>query len=155
MSTIKYIKVDKLQNPELLSDVIFNNFNYLTEFPELSHTKKEIIKLLQSDNSIIYLVYDKNKLIGYLVGDARKFPDGRYGYYISYLYVLKSYRNKKIGSTLMNMLINNAKNQGIKFILLTCDTDDTKVVNFYIKYGFKVDSSLGGSKRHNVYCLYL
>lgn len=152
---IKYIKVNKIQNPEVLSNVIFNNFSYLTEFPELMHTKKEITNMLCMTNTICYLVYDGDKLIGYLVGDARKYPDGRYGYYVSYLYVAKNYRNKKIGSDLMDMLINEAKSNGVGFILLTCDTNDEKVVNFYIKYGFKVDSSLGNGRRHNVYSLSL
>ena len=155
MNSIKYLEVNKIKNPEILTKVIFNNFIYLTHFPELQHNKQDITNILQLDNGMCYLVYDNDSLIGYLVGDFREFPDGRYGYYISYVYVSQAYRNKKIGSTLMNMLINKCKKNGVKFILLTCDTDDKKVVDFYKKYGFIIDSNLGGNKRHNVYCLHL
>lgn len=155
LNTITYIETNKIKNPEILSKVIFNNFIYLTHFPDLQHNKQEITRILQLNDGLYFLVYDNSVLIGYLVGDFREFPDGRYGYYISYVYISEYYRNKKIGSTLMDMLIKNCREREIKFILLTCDTNDKKVVDFYKKYGFSVDSTFGENKRHNVYSLYL
>jgi len=153
---ITCIEASRIKNPELLANVAFNNFIYLTEFPELMHTKQDIIKTLQASGNLCYLVYDDTKLIGYLIGDFRTLPDNRYGYYISYMYVSEQYRAKKIGSKLMNMLIDKCKSTGTKFIVLTCDVNDTKIVNFYKKYGFNIDPSLGdNNKRHVVFCLYL
>lgn len=152
---IRCIEVEKIKNPETLANVVFNNFSYLTEFPELSHNKNEIIKTLNSDGNLCYLVYDKNNLIGYMIGDFRTFPDNRYGYYISYVYIAKAYRDRKLGSNLMNKIITKCRNIGVNYIILTCDTKDEQIVNFYKKYGFVVDPYLGGNKRHNVYCLYL
>lgn len=153
---ITCIETNKIKNPELLANVAFNNFIYLTEFPELMHTKHDIIKTLQADGNMCYLVYDETKLIGYLIGNFRTLPDNRYGYYISYVFVSEKYRDKKIGTKLMNMLINKCNNVGTKFIVLTCDIHDTKIVNFYKRYGFKIDPSLGDkNKRHAVFSLYL
>ena len=152
---IRCIEVEKIKNPDVLANVVFNNFIYLKEFPELMHNKKDIIKSLNSEGNLCYLMYDKNNLIAYLIGEFRTLPDNRYGYYISYLYVLKSYRDKKLGSSLMNRIISKCQKTGVNFILLTCDTKDEKIVQFYRKYGFVIDPSLGGEKRHNVYCLYL
>ena len=155
MNKIKCVETNKIKNPELLAKVVFNNFIYLTNFPELQHTKKEIVNILKLDSCLCYLLYDDAKLIGYLIGDFRTFPDTKYGFYVSYVYISDKYRNRKLGSELMNHLIVRCKNVNTKFIVLTCDTNDQKVVNFYKKLGFVVDTNLGGNKRHNVYCLYL
>lgn len=155
MSKIKCIEVSKIKNSSLLADVAYNNFIYLTKFPELMHTKQDIIKTLQADGNLCYLLYDGNNLIGYLIGDFRTLPDSRYAYYVSYLYISKQYRNKKLGSRLMDKIIKKCQDNGTKFIILTCDTQDDKIIRFYQRYGFKVDSYLGGNKRHNVFSLYL
>lgn len=155
MKNIKCIEVTKINNPQVLANVIYNNFSYLKDFPELGHTPGEITKSLQSEDNLCYLVYDKNKLIGYLVGEYKLLNDKRYIYYISYLYVSEEYRGKQIGSKLMDIIINKCQNDGIEYIILTCDTWDEKIVNFYKKYGFVLDPVLGGEKRHNVYCLFL
>jgi|SRR5271166_640757 len=145
-------KINK-QDSDLFADIIYNNFEYLTKFPELQHTKKDILDIFNQD-ILCYLLYDGKKLIGYLVGDFRTI-DTRYVFYLSYVYIKQDYRNRKLGSELMNRLIKKCKDHGTKFIVLTCDTNDKKVVNFYKKLGFVIDKIHGGNKRHNVYCLYL
>jgi len=152
---ITCIEVNKIKNPELLADIAFNNFTYLSKFPELMHTKQDIIKTLQLSGNLCFLIYDGTNLIGYLIGNHRTLPDNRYAYYISYVFVSEKYRGKKIGTKMMDLIINKCKNAGTKFIVLTCDTVDTKIINFYKKYGFIVDPVLGNGKRHEVFCLYL
>jgi ribosomal protein S18 acetylase RimI-like enzyme len=154
---INCIKTTKIKNPDILANVIYNNFKYLYNYPELQHTVKDIIKVLQSDGNFCYLLYNDKELIGYLVGDFRVLPDNRYGYYISYVFISEKYRNKKLGSKLMNMLINECKNRGVNHIVLTCDSRDKQIISFYKKYGFKMDPNLGGNnnKIHNVYSLRL
>ena len=155
MNKIKCIEVRKIKNHSLLATVAYNNFIYLTKFPELMHTKEDIVKALQSDGNLCYLLYDGNNLIGYLIGDFRTLQDSRYAYYISYLYISKQYRDKKLGSRLMDKIIKKCQDTGVKFIVLTCDTKDDKIIRFYERYGFKVDSYLGGGKRHEVFTLYI
>ena len=43
---------------------------------------------------------------GYLLGEKETLPDGRYVFFIIYLYVSKKYRNNKIGSELLRRLHN-------------------------------------------------
>lgn len=154
MNKLTCVEIYKIKNPSLLTNTIYNNFIYLKKYPELLHNKEEITKSINSKNNLIYLVFDNKKLIGYLVGDFRTLSDNRYGYYISYFYVGQKYRNNKIGSKLLEKLINNCKKK-TKFIILTCDTFDIKAMNFYKKYGFIEDPILGSNTRHNVYCLFL
>jgi ribosomal protein S18 acetylase RimI-like enzyme len=152
---ITYIKVKKINNPNLLADIVFNNFIYLKNIENLGHNKEEIIKTLNLPNNLDYLVYIDNKLIGYLIGDFRNLNSGRLIYYISYIYISKSYRGHKIGSQLLDLIINICKTKKIKYIVLTCDSEDNKIVRFYERYGFKVDEELDNNSRHNVYSLYL
>ena len=154
-SKIKCVETTKIQNPEVLAQVIYKNFNYLIKYPELQHNMKTIIETLKAEGNFCYLLYHDIKLIGYLVGDFRVLPDNRYGYYISYAYICEDYRNRKLGSQLMNKLINKVKEKGVKFIVLTCDVRDKQVVKFYQKYGFNKDPNLGGNKPHIVFSLYL
>src|SRR5262249_31784652 len=125
------------------------------KFPELMHSIPNIRKTIMSDGNLCYLVYHNKSLIAYLIGDFRNLPDNRYAYYISYLYVSPNYRNHKIGTKLMIMLLNKCQSTGTKFIALTCDSNNTKVVSFYKKFGFIKDPLLNSNKRHTVYCLFL
>lgn len=153
---IRCVETSKVPNEELLATTAYNNFSYLTEWPELMHSKKDIIEVLNSSNPLCYFVYDDDKWIGYMIGDFRTLPCGRYGYYISYIFVSQDYRNKKIGSWILSMLIDKCKTDGTKYIVLTCDTTHTHVVQFYKSMGFKVDSMLGDNfRRHNVFSLNL
>jgi len=181
--SIKCIETKTIQNPEVLSKVIYNNFKYLIQFPELGHDVKTIVNTLKLEGNVCYLVYcnakgeertevhsspkpwdgrrtnssppSQGKLIAYLVGDFRVLADKRYVYYVSYMYVVSEYRNKKIGSKLMDMLIKKCMMNGTKFILLTYDSDDKKVERFYKRYGFVDDRLLGSKARHRVVCKYL
>ena len=94
-------------------------------------------------------------LIAYLIGEINHLNDGRLVYYISYFYVCPKYQNKKIGSRLIDCLINKCTVWGIRFIILTCDTNDRKLVSFYSKRNFEVDTVLKNGTRHEVFTLNL
>ena len=153
--TIKCIEITKIKNPTSLAALIYNDFVYLSKYPELDHNVNSIIKTLCDMGNYSYFLYYDGKLIGYMIGDFRIFPDGRYGYYMSYLFINEEYRGRKVGSNLIKKLIKKCLDKGVKFIILTCDTQDKKAINFYTKYGFKIDPGLGGNKLHDVFSLYL
>lgn len=152
---ITIIKTPRINNPELLANIAYHNFKYLTKYPELQHSIDDIMKSLKSEGNLSYLLYDNKKLIGYMIGDFKTLPDNRYGYYISYVYIMEKYRNSGLGSKLMDMLIQECKDRGIGWIVLTCDSRDKKIVRFYEKYGFTIDKSLDQNKIHKVYSLRL
>jgi len=150
-----YVEVKKIKYPDILTSIIYNNFLYLENYPDLMHNKNDIFKTLTNNDNFSYFIFLTNKLIGYLIGDFRTLLDNRFVYYISYLYIAKNYRRRNLGTNLMKLIINTCSNIGIKFILLTCDTFDIDVINFYKKFGFTDDVVLSNKNRHQVFCLYL
>jgi len=155
MNKISITTVKSLQNPEAFAKVIHNNFLYLRDFPNLQHSLSSILILLKSHNTISYLVYHNKQLIGYLIGEMKHLEDGRLVFYISYVFVLKAYRSKGIGTQLINKIISDSKLKGIKFILLTCDSDDKRVFSYYLRIGFIEDPIYKSFDRHRVLTYYL
>lgn len=146
---------DILYHKNIFINIIFHNFIDLINYPYVKHTQQDIHNLLSSEQMIGYIVkYDK-KIIAYMFGEVSHIQDGRNAYYLSYIYVAPKYQHLKIGTLLLNKIINHCHYYGIPFIILTCDTKDIKVMNFYKKFGFIVDPILKNGKRHNILCLYL
>ncbi len=82
--------------------------------------------------SFAFVAEEKSKIIGIITGNS---------YYkevhISDLIVLEQYRNKHIGSKLMETVENYYKNKGYENINLT--TYGFQALEFYKKCGFKVE----------------
>lgn len=127
---------------DIYTNIIYYNFIELANRSDVVHTKEDIHKLLLSDDMYGYIVRFANKIVGYLFGEFTTLSDGRNVYYLSYIYIAPKYRQYKIGSVLVQKLIDKCNNRGIMFIVLTCDTHDTRVMHFYQKFGFIQDPVL-------------
>lgn len=147
----------EIKNPLLLSQVVYRDFQYLSNNPDLGHNMDELNRLINNNENFagLFAFNSKKKLIGYLVGEIKHLSDGRLVYYISYLFVNEKYRHKRIGSHLLELIINKCKSRGYSFIVLTCDTQDQKLINFYKKYGFNYDPILRNNSKHDVLSLFL
>lgn len=153
---VNFREVRKIGNPHPFADTIYRNFEYLSGIEQLSHNRDEIVRLLTDDNFIGFLIYDnEGKIIAYLVGEIKHLVDGRNVYYISYIFVSDKFRNRRLGSQLLDILADKCRELNAKFIVLTCDSYNKIAYNFYIKRGFTVDSLLRTSDRHEVLSLIL
>ena len=142
---IKYnIVINNAFNKTLWTNIIFNNFKYLLNYSGTIHNKNSINTLLSSPTLFTVFVNEEttNKTIGYLIGENMELHDGRYIFYLSYIYIVSPYRSFGIGNKLMNIMINNMKNNNIKFILLSCLKQNEKLYKYYNKYGFDYDANL-------------
>lgn len=155
MTLIEVKHLDISHNKNIFMNIIFNNFIDLVNYPYVKHTRQDIQNLLSSEQMIGYVAKYAEKIIAYMFGEVSQMPDGRNAYYLSYIFVAPKYQHLKIGSLMLNKIINHCRHYGIPFIVLTCDTEDTKVMNFYKKFGFILDPLLRNGKRHDVLCLYL
>lgn len=150
------VETKNIKNPDKMAMVIYKNFGYLKNFPELSHNPEEIKRLLTGNQSHCLFIYNEsNEIIAYLIGEHKKLNDGRLVYYISYIYVSSKYRKKGLGSDLVDKVIKRCENMGINFIILTCDIQDENAYNFYRKLGFVDDPVLGSASKHRVLTLFL
>lgn len=137
------------------TNIIYNNFIYLKNFPDTLHTKEHIYKNLLSNNLIGILVYNEdNNIIGYLIAEYQK-DFYKKNIYISYLYIHEKYRKLNIGTQLIKLIIKIGNLNKINKILLTFDTYNIKLHNFYKRFGFNIDSEYNKKTRHNVFSLYL
>lgn len=131
--------------------MIYQHFKEISKVPELDHNIKSIRTLLEGKLFLLYKEYD---LIGYLVYELKN-VDGRFMFYINYIYILNIYRSKNLGSLLINHVIKFCKKNEIKFIVLTFDTTNKKLLNFYTTKGFKQDLIKTNYNNHKVYSLFI
>lgn len=150
---VNYIKIKKSIIP--LSQMIYRNFIHLENQPNVTHNLREIQQLLVSETFYGILLLSGKLIYGYLVGEIKKLNDGRIAFYLWYIYVNQKYRHQKFGAQMMDKMINKCKMVGITFIVLSCDMDDGKLINFYKKYGFIKDPILNKGNNYDVMCLYL
>ncbi|MFC1489898.1 GNAT family N-acetyltransferase [Candidatus Latescibacterota bacterium] len=81
-------------------------------------------------NGITYVCYNNNTFCGYI----RAIPDSGLSIYISELYVLSEWRNKKIGQSLIERMKDDFKNMAV---YINSDEDA-----YYIKKGYKKVGSI-------------
>lgn len=151
------IECQRIHNNSKLINTIYNHFIHLKDFSDLKHTKNEIKNMLSRNEFYGLLLYSQNKkLIAYLLGEKIKLNDGRFVYYISYIYVIKEYRSQGIGKRLINKVIEKCKNSfGISFIMLTCENDNVSAIRFYKKLGYIQEKILPHPKGNTIFCYYV
>lgn len=132
---------------------IYNNFIELAKYPDLKHNPSEIKRLLTSSNMLAFFLYNGHKLFGYAITELMRLNDGRFVLYISYLYIAKKYRKHGFGSNLLKQAINKAKAFRTDAVILTCDTQNENVINFYMMHGFMYDPYLRKHNRHDIFSL--
>ena len=143
-------------NINTFTDIVYENFIDLANYPLLKHTQEEIKKLMTSDKLYSVLVYNKNNsLIAYALGEFMNLNDGREVYYLSYIYVVSKYRKEGLGTKILNTIHTRCSNMGIKTIMLICDTEDKKVLDFYLFKGYMPDQVMRRYDRHDVLSLTL
>lgn len=140
---LKYVQVshNDLMNRKTskLATVIYDNFIHLSFLPELKHTLNDINKLLDSPTSFLYLCLKNEQIVGYLLGEETTLPDGRQVAYITYVYTVKQFRKHGIASKLVNIIETKVLNESKDGVLLTCDTEDNSIYDFYLKRGYMPD----------------
>ena len=109
---------------------------------------------ISSGNRLVYIYKTCDEFIGEgaLVldtGDADyTIPEKRV--YVSRMIVKKEYRNRGIGSTILEFLINKAKEMGFSEMTIGVDKDNTKALYLYRKYGF-TEVLFDGADEHGEY----
>ena len=117
-------------------------FNYLTDSVGWGMRDENIVEEALNNTLYSLCVYDDEKLIGFgrIIGDKTIFL------YIQDIIVIPEYQSKKIGTGIMNNLINKVNEyKKINPAIRTYLGADKNKEGFYKKVGFKVreDAGLG------------
>ncbi len=97
-------------------------------------SKSKIIDDFNQNAFTKYFIYEeKSNIIGVV-----NYYDLYERFELSYIEVLKEYRNKKIGSLLIENLIRIAKEKGVNNITLEVNINNIYAIKLYEKYGFSV-----------------
>ena len=122
---------DKLLSNLIIEDSKYDN-NYNVNF-KLNSFKED----LKNINNYLYVYLDNNEIVGFIFGkviSSKKYKNniGK----VLFLYVSEKYRNKKVGTKLMNEIKNIFSENGVKYIELNVFKDNKKANNFYKKLSF-------------------
>lgn len=143
----------KTSNTKLFVETIYDNFKNLGDIKKLNHNKKEIERILKSNNSFVLFIMKNKQIIAYLIAEKILLADGREVLYIYYLFTSPHFRNMGLASTLLDTAKQISNKHNCTGIMLTCDTDNTKVHDFYLKKGFMPDMLMRTYNKYDV--LYL
>ena len=92
---------------------------------------------LERDYSIMYIAYIDKQAIGFVHGTIDPKPQENIQAYLQDLYVKENYRNKGIGSVLLEKLHQFFKKHDVKWGLST-DKNNKNALKFYINKGYKI-----------------
>jgi ribosomal protein S18 acetylase RimI-like enzyme len=135
---MRIVKFDRLNNIDKLSKIIYLNFIELQNVEGIVFNIDDIFNTLNSNNLLGWFIIYNERIIGYIIGELKDLVDGRFVYYISYIYIIKRHRSQGLGFKLMLNCINYINNANIKFIMLTCNKNG-KAFQLYKKLGFIYD----------------
>lgn len=147
LNIIKNIPVEKSKK---FVEMIYQNFIDLSDYPELKHNREELTRLVSSENAKIALIIVENKIAAYLVGETIDLVDGRRVFYVSYIFTAKKFRKQGFGSQLMEYVEELSKKFNYDGVLLTCDTENQNVYDFYLIRGYMPDLVLRKYNQHDV-----
>ena len=132
-------KFNQLNNIDRLAKIIFLNFIELENEPGIVFNIDDITSTLKSNELLgWFLLDDNNKIIGYVVGELKELTDGRYVYYISYLYLIGKYRSMGLGYKMMLECIQYITSINVPFIMLISNIH-SKAFRLYKQLGFGFD----------------
>ncbi len=138
-------------NLDKFVDCVYDNFIDLRFDERLKHTKEEIKRIMMSKTLMFDAYYVENKIVAYIICESIKLNDNRNVLYIYYLYVAPKYRKKGIGRKLLDRAIEYGYKNKYDNVMLTCDTENTKLKEFYEINLFMPDMQLRRYDKHDVY----
>ncbi len=122
----------------MIIDLTISNVDLINrlekQFPYFFLSNNEIIKDLNNNVFSKYFIYVKeSNIIGFV-----NYFDIYDRYEIVNIFVTETYRNKKIGSKMLEHLIKLGEKQNIKNITLEVKKDNIVAINLYKKYNFEI-----------------
>lgn len=116
-----------------------NSHNNMKKYLAENFNESKIAKELNDPNSIFYIAWEQEIVIGYLkvnTGNAQTELKNENSLEIERIYVKSAYHGKKVGQLLYEKAVDEAKAQNKDFIWLGVWEENPKAIRFYEKNGF-------------------
>ena len=143
------IKYHRMNNTNIF-DVVNEYVNYYNKYENGCWTKdkayKRIHQIMNMDDSLCYLQYDDDKLVGFVMSYYKEFDDLK-ALYIEEIVVFKEYQNKGYGKDMMNHIEKEAIDSGVEHIELL-SVNDAHHKHFYESLGYYSASNLSLMGKH-------
>jgi diamine N-acetyltransferase len=84
-------------------------------------------------------IYHKDELVGFMMlalFDEDIDEKDQPAYYVWRFMIAKEHQNKGYGKAALDLILEKAKNEGQKYVYLSCEMEGAMPYQFYIKYGF-------------------
>ena len=137
------IRKASIEDVDILNDFFTDIIKYEADMYDENNKNSLIIKnyfqnKVINNDYIIYVSEEDNKVVGFISGMflrgnlVKKTDEVK----IDVLYVLDSYRNRGIGSKLIETSINNCKNRKVQYVRIDNFVANEDASRLYEKYGF-------------------
>lgn len=135
------MEIREILTYELSVEETVNNFlKQLVDYP-LKITKEELVELIESKNSHLFILYGKEEeSIGMLTLGIYPSPSGKKAW-IEDVVVDSKFRGQGIGKKLVQHALDFAKENQVKTILLTSNPKRLAANHLYKKVGFQLKTT--------------
>lgn len=125
------IRLIEEQDFELLKEIFDEDGKEL----KIEHFKK----FLETPNAYAFVLKNEEKIVGFSYCYALVRPDGKTMFYLHDIGLLERYRDRGMGTQMMNYIVDFAKTKGFSEIFLITDYGNPRACHVYEKTGFKND----------------
>jgi len=112
--------------------------------------RNELEWIVKSDLTVVYIVEEGNKLIGYIRGTIHKLPllyDTKYEGSIEEIFILPEYRRKGYATKLFQSLVKDFNKRELEYININVDIENETGKKFWDALGF---NTISLKKRYNL-----
>jgi GNAT superfamily N-acetyltransferase len=135
----------KKASEELRLNVVNILFNHWEEkyIKNAQIYEENELKIFLDKQYKVFIFTESNNFIGTITisNDSLQSHTGYKTFWISNVYVIDTYRNKGIGSIILNYAEEYLKSKGIQYVALTAEGTGnnctTRICNYYKKHGYK------------------
>jgi len=120
---------------------LFSDKNDLLEYLERTFDVKKIKTSLKKPNNVYWLAYVNDLPVGYAklkLDSPSPFIEEQKVCQLQKIYVLKDFLSKKVGFSLQEALLEEAKLIGRKHVWLSVLQENERAIRFYLKNGFEL-----------------
>jgi GNAT superfamily N-acetyltransferase len=146
--TIKQLKSDQIKDFfNLFKQITTTDFKNWTKeskdyWYEKQYTPQYWKDNIENKNFPIFVAYDKEKMIGFVITESLDFGVA----YLGWLGVLKEYRRKGIAKALLDRLESWCRDNGVHKIEL--ETQEKDLRKFYEEHGYTFEGTRKNSWQH-------